>query len=158
MFRKCSTSFYFCFQRSHFWSARSVLCAVFQLSPVQENVWYLYQLHSRRSKQQRAEYNTRPGINNLQGNGPGPTGSCFKNTENGGSATCQKQEVWACRVSFSAHSPNSSPPTSCPGAILQPFHFLCLRTEQQRLEGPDLNKITAAFPRFHHTLPTFAAT
>lgn len=58
---------------------RLALCSVlYALYPVQENVWYLYQLCSRRSKQQRAEDNTSPGINNLQGNGPGPAGSCFK--------------------------------------------------------------------------------
>lgn len=67
-----------CALRSGLCALRSALCAVFQLYPVQENVWYLYQLCSRRSKQQRAEDNTSPGINNLQGNGPGQAGSCFK--------------------------------------------------------------------------------
>lgn len=56
----------------------ALCCSVLQLYPVQESVWYLYQLRSRRSKQQRAEDNTSPGINNLQGNGPGSAGSCFK--------------------------------------------------------------------------------
>lgn len=154
IFRKCSTSFYFCFQL--ILGQLALGCSVFQLYPVQENVWYLYQLRSR-SKQQRAEDNTSPGVNNLQGNGPGPAGSCFKILKNGGSSTCQKQEVWVCRVSFSAHSPYPSPPTSWLGVLLQPSRFLCLRTQWWRPQQPDISETTAAFPRFHHTKPSFAA-
>lgn len=61
----------------------ALCCYMFQLYPVQENVWYLYQLHCRRSKQQSAKDNTSPGINKLQGNGPGPAGSCFKTLKRG---------------------------------------------------------------------------
>lgn len=125
MFGKHSTSFfYFCFQRSHFRSTCSALFCVYQLYPVQGN---LYQLRSRRSKQQRADDNTSPGINNLQGNGLGPPGSCFKTLKKpGGEVPHVKNRKCGPVVSFSAHSlPNPSPPTSCPGVPFQPSHFLC---------------------------------
>lgn len=149
MFKKCSTSFYFCFRLSHFRSA--LCCSVFQLYGVQENVWYLYQLRSRRSKQQRTEHNTSPGINNLQGNGPGSARSCFKilKTEE---VPHVKNRKCGPVESASLSSPDPSRPTSCPGVPLQPSHFLCLKTQRQRPQGPGLYETTAAFPRVHHTI------
>lgn len=150
MFRKYSAPFYFCQQHSHFRSACSALCAVFRLYLVQENVWYLYQPCSRRSKQQRAEDNTSPGRNNLQGNGPSPAGSCFNTLKTEEVPHVKNRKCGPVRVSFSAHRPNSSLSTSCPGAALQPSHFLYLKTQQQqqRPRGPDLDETPAGFPRF----------
>lgn len=122
---------------------------MFRLYLVQENVWYLYQLCSRRSKQQRAEDNTSPGRNNLQGNGPSPAGSCFNTLKTEEVPHVKNRKCGPVRVSFSAHRPNSSLSTSCPGAALQPSHFLYLKTQQQqRPRGPDLDETPAGFPRF----------
>ena len=83
MFRECSTFFFISVCNFLNLGQLRLCCSGFQLYPVQENAWYLYQLHSRRSKQQNTEDNTGPGINNLQGTGPGPAGSCFKTLKTG---------------------------------------------------------------------------
>lgn len=46
-----------------------------------------------------------------------------------------KQEVWVCRVSFSAHSPNPSPPVSCLRILPQPPNFLYLRISSRGARG-----------------------
>lgn len=133
-----------------------MLHTVFQLSPVQENMWYLYQHHSRRSKQQIAEYNTRPGINNFQGNGLGQTGSCFKTLKMGEVPHVKNRKCGPIESAFLFTVP--IPALQLPAQwLLHPSHFLSLRTERQRLESLDLNEITAAFARFNHIAPSFAA-
>lgn len=128
----------------------SVLGAVFHLYPVQENVWYLYQLCSRRSKQQRAKDNTSPGINTLQGNGPDQLGLVL-NSKKWRKFHMSKTGNVGLVKSFAAPDPNSSHPTSCLRGTPQPSHFLCWRITRRL----DLNKTTAAFPRFHYAAPSF---
>ncbi len=105
-------------------SQLALCCSVFQLYPLQENVWYLYQLLSRRSEQQSTEDNASLGINNLQGNGPGPTGFCFKILKMG-EVPHVKNRKWGPVESASLHTVlipalqlpvrgfHSSLPTSC---------------------------------------------
>ncbi len=105
-------------------SQLALRCSVFQLYSLQENVWYLYQLRSRRSEQQSTEDNASLGIHNLQGNGPSPTGFCFK-ILNMGEVPHVKNRKWGPVESASLHTVpipalqlpvrgfHSSLPTSC---------------------------------------------